>query len=413
MTHAPVIDITNERRHVDDLTPALARRAGFTGVLVLVVGAILGYVFGADHFAEQFLRSYLASYCFFLSLALGGLFFVLLQHLTYAGWSVVVRRLAEVVACAMPLMAILALPIVMAVLLGWKYPFSWANADVVAHDALIQKKQAYLNAPFFLLRTIIYFAVWIRLASYFHAKSVEQDTTGDVELTRRMARVSAPGMLLFAVTITLFSFDYIMSLDPHWFSTIFGVYFFAGSAVGIFAVLIIMAYLLQREGRLENVITTEHYHDVGKFMFAFIVFWAYIAFSQYMLIWYANIPEETEWYHVRQTGGWERVSLALLFGHFFIPFLALISRHPKRRKNWLVAGAVWILLMHWIDIYWLTIPAAHDGAEPHASLHLLDATCLIGLGGLFVWSVAGRLAHQSLIPERDPRLAESLAFENQ
>jgi hypothetical protein len=198
-------------------------------------------------------------------------------------------------------------------------------------------------------------------------------------------------------------------MDPHWYSTMFGVYYFAGAAVGIFALLPIMAVLTQRSGRLTRAIHDEHYHDLGKQLFGYVVFWAYIAFSQYMLMWYGDIPEETSWYLRRQRNGWEVLSLLLLFGHFVLPFVALMSRVPKRRPKVLAAMGVWILLMHWADLHWLVMPELHPEGF---AFHLMDVACLVGLGGLFAAVVLKRLSGRSLIPEKDPRLAESLAFEN-
>jgi len=200
-----------------------------------------------------------------------------------------------------------------------------------------------------------------------------------------------------------------MSLDPHWYSTIFGVYFFSGAFLAAIALLILVANAVQRAGLLRRVITREHYHDLGKFLFAFVVFWAYIAFSQYMLIWYGNIPEETEWFLRRQSNGWGWVGLALLFGHFLLPFVALLSRYPKRHKRLLVVAAAWVLAMHWVDMFWLVMPEASPGAF---TFHVVDLTVLLGLGGLATAAFARALRDRALVPERDPRLIESLTFEN-
>jgi hypothetical protein len=227
--------------------------------------------------------------------------------------------------------------------------------------------------------------------------------------------------VLFGLTVTFFSIDLLMSMTPHWYSTIYGVYYFAGAVVGFFALLAIIMTWLQSAGRLEDSITAEHYHDVGKYVFAFVVFWAYIAFSQYMLVWYANLPEETSWYYARQSSTWwVGVALMLIVGHFIVPFWALISRSAKRNRYWLALVAAWVLIMHWGDIYYLvgppshhlhgqTEPARHVTARP---LQLTDLALLVGLGGLFVSMMVGRMRQAALLPRRDPRLVESLAFEN-
>lgn len=412
----------------------LTRTAQLVGLAGLAGAVILG-----QFDRESFLRAYVLNYCFLLSIVLGALFFVMLQHLTRAGWSVVVRRIAEVVTTALPLLALLALPIVGAVVLGWPaeiarvYP--WTDGALVhppagaPHEpdsALLAHKAPYLNPTFFTLRIALYFAVWILLARYLFSRSTRQDDTGDPQLTLDMARTSAPGMLLFALTLTFAAVDLLMALAPTWFSTIFGVYYFAGSVLGFMSVLALAMFTLQRAGRLRTAISVEHYHDVGKLMFAFVVFWSYIAFSQYMLYWYANMPEETSWFLVRQTGGWLYLSLALLFCHFMIPFLALISRGPKRRPEALAAGAVWVLAVHWLDMFYLAMPPyfftlvrdgfVNDDRLRDAPFPVIGAglalLLLIGLGGLVLSAVVSRMSRHPLVPERDPRLHESLAFEN-
>jgi hypothetical protein len=296
--------------------------------------------------------------------------------------------------------------------------------------------------------------VWAFLAWVFVGNSIAQDADGDVRRSVRLEKFGLPAIIMYFVTQGFASIDWMMSLESAWFSTMFPVYFFAASCCGYFAFQILAMYFVQRKGKLLGEITIEHYQDAGKLLFAFgIVFWAYIAYSQYMLIWYANLPEETPWYMARQIGGWGAITLLLLFGHFLGPFLVLISRHPKRRRGVLAAAATWMLLVHIIDIYWLVMPevpkAVHYSAEHHITYselaaavadpdgpaatkmaqripgfnkdddlqtgygwHLLDLTCLIGLGGLMIAGAAWRLSGVSLIPERDPRLHESLAFEN-
>jgi len=399
------VDISKERIVLGDAAGRIAGVAGTIGVLGLLASGYLGYSGGGPENQTRFLQSYLVSFCFFLSITLGGLFFVLVQHVTRAGWSVVVRRFAEGFMANAWLLAVLSLPI----LFGLERLFPWARADVVAHDPLLQAKEPYLNRAFFLIRVGACFASWILLGGYLFRKSVQQDVSGDPAATLQMQKVSAGGLFLFAVTVTFFAFDLLMSLEPQWFSTIFGVYYFAGSVLATCGALVITSWLTQRSGRLTGLISIEHYHDLGKLMFAFVVFWAYIAFSQYMLIWYANIPEETQWFLDRQTGQWTALSWFMLIGHFIVPFLALISRIPKRRKEPLLLGSLWILLVHWVDMYYLVMPHAHEGVVP---FHVQDLTCFLGIGGLFVAAFATRFRRLALVAQGDPRLAESLAFEN-
>jgi hypothetical protein len=398
-----VLDITTEPRRMDGRSMKWA----VIGAIIGVIGFTGSYMVasGTEGGMDYLLQTYLVSFAFFLSISLGALFFVLIDHLTRAGWSVVVRRIAEALAMNVWLMAVLIIPIV----LGIEHLYHWAHIGVAEHDALIAGKSGFLNTNFFITRMAIYFSIWSILAWFFYRTSVKQDSTDDPALTRRMEVVSAPGMVLFALSLNFAAFDLLMSLDPHWFSTIYGVYYFAASVLLFFAVMPKILVWLQAQGLMRNAVTVEHYHDIGKFMFAFTVFWAYIAFSQYMLIWYGNIPEETEWFLKRQTGGWTAISLTLLFGHFILPFLMLISRHVKRRPVLLAVIGVYVAAMCWVDMYWLVIPEFSPGV---ARFGLLDILVYLGIAGLYSAVFAWRLGRASLIPEGDPRLQESLAFEN-
>jgi hypothetical protein len=403
MTHRAMIDITKERRDLGSLAPVLYRGAGIVGIASLAVSVVIAV--GSGERMERLLSSYLTSFAFFLSLSLGALFFTILHHLVRAGWSVVVRRVAETLAGNVLLMAVLAIPIV----IGAGHIYHWAGTGAAVNDHLLQHKRPWLNVPFFAIRIAVYFAVWVFVSRFFITRSLRQDRSGDVALSIQMERFSAPAMVLFGITMNFAAFDLLMSLDPHWYSTIFGVYFFSGGVVGFFALLPLLTILIQRSGRLTNAVTPEHYHDMGKLIFAFVIFWAYIGFSQYMLIWYANLPEETVWYLRRQSGSWRNLSLLLLFGHFILPFILLIGRRIKRQRALLAGPALWVLVMHWVDIYWIVMPQATPGG---VRFHILDLTCLLGIGGLFVAFAVHRLRHHPLVPEKDPRLAESLQFES-
>jgi hypothetical protein len=379
---------------------ALAAGAGAVGWIATAILAFAG-----EHGGERFLRSYLVAYTWFLSLALGALFFVLVTHLTRAGWSVVLRRLAEALSLAVVPLA----PLVLVLLFGRESLYEWTLPDVVAGDALLEHKRPYLNTTFFLVRIAFYFVVWIAMAGYFGVRSLQQDRTGDPGLSVEMERVAAPGAIFYAMTLTFASFDLLMSLYPYWYSTIFGVYWFAGGVLATFSTVTLLVAALQRSRRLASAVTIEHYHDLGKLMFAFVVFWAYIAFSQYMLIWYAHIPEEAAWVKIRQEGPWAALSLLLLFGHFVVPFLWLMSRHTKRRRGVLLAAAAWLLAMHWLDLYWLVMPEWSPEAWP---FHWLDLTCWLAVGGTVLPVPLLALDRVKLLPVRDPRLAESLSLEN-
>lgn len=394
--------------HFGEERQRAVRLLGAIGVVGLLLGVIFS-LFDAEGL-RRFAFTYLVSYTYFLSLGLGALCLVLVSHLTRAGWNVVWRRLAEIMGATLPCWGLMFLPILGFLLFGGGMLFHWNDPEVVRNDPLIQEKVPYLNAGFFTVRAAIYLTVWAWLGSYYYRNSRLQDRSGEKELTLRMQKWSGPALILFGFTVTFASFDWMMSLDAHWFSTIFGVYFFGGSAMGAIAALILAAQFLQHRGLLKESITVEHYHDLGKLLFGFVFFWGYIAFSQYMLIWYANIPEETQWFLVRQTGGWAGISLILLVGHFLLPFAGLMSRHVRRHRMLLAGWSAWLLVMHWLDLYWLIMPQLSKGAGP--SFGLVDLCCLIGLGCLYASTVLWATGDHALIAVRDPRLAESLAFKN-
>jgi hypothetical protein len=386
------------------------RLAGVTGAVgaIALLGA-LALAWPAADAGHRFLYAYLPAFTFFLTISLGALFFVVLQHLTRAGWSIAVRRVAELLASNLALLAVLALVVVVPTLLGKGSLYEWADPVRAQTDAVIHAKAGYLNGPFFALRIAVYFALWVALARWYLGRSTAQDAGGDPTLTTAMETRAAPAMIVFALTATFGAFDLVMSLDPHWYSTIFGVYVFAGSALGFFAVLALVMMALQGRGRLVHVFTAEHYHDVGKLLFAFVFFWGYIAFSQFMLIWYANIPEETRWYRDRFAGGWLVLSLVLLFGHLLVPFVGLLSRVAKRRKPLLAFWSVFLLVMHYVDLYWLIVPTGDFDGVPFG---VVDLLCIVGVGGLYAAGFLTLGRSRALVPVRDPRLSESLAFEN-
>lgn len=381
--------------------------SGSWGKSALVLGVVGIIAIAAGFFVDskQFFFSYLTAYTFFLTLALGGLFFTMLHHLVGATWSVVMRRISETVMYVLPPLAILFLPIAF----GLHDLYHWSHPDVVAADELLQEKQAYLNAGFFFVRAAVYFISWILLAWSLYKTSLRQDAGHTEAQAKRMRKISAGGMVLFAFTVTFASFDWLMSLEAHWYSTIFGAYVFSGAVMGALAFMTAMAILLPRRGVLENVITVEHWHDLAKLTFAFAIFWAYMAFSQYLLIWYANVPEETIWFQHRWVGSWKIVSLIIVFGHFVIPFFFLITRAAKRKFGPLLFVSLWLVLMHWVDIYWVIMPAF---SEENARLSWMDPAALLGIGGLAFWYFWRRLSSNPLVPVSDPALADSIRFTN-
>ncbi len=386
----------------------LGRKWGTLSLVVGVVGlaAAAGLGFASGDGGKRFFWAYLVAFAYFLAMGLGALVWVMIQHMTRSGWSVLLRRIAEGIAGALPMMALLFVPL----LFGLGEIYHWAHPEAVAHDPVLAKKAVYLNVPFFIARWAVYFAVWCGTAWSLSRASRAQDASGDPALTLRMQRISYAMIVPFAVTLTFASFDLLMSLDPHWFSSIFGVYFFAGAIWLFFAVLPIVVWRLQANGRLAGAITPDLYQEMGKLLFAFGVFWAYIAFSQFMLIWYANIPEETSWYLKRWNGGWPLVGLLLIVGHFFAPFLVIMSRAAKRNLRILIPVACWAMLMQWFDFYYIAMPEYEPGSG-RVPFSLLDLAAFLGVGGLFFWMVSRNLASAPLVPVDDPRLQESLVFE--
>lgn len=441
MSHSPSISLEGlnpEKFTLGDRAGSLVGRFLVVGIVGLAVAAALGLT-GDQGTLSRFLHAYTTVYVYFTSITLGALFFVLINHVTSAGWSVTTRRIAELVTGAFPLLALLSLPLIIAALMGTAEIYPWADPDGglvpdgVAH--LVHKKASFLNGPFFTIRMVMYFAIWIGMAAWFKKRSLEQDISGDPAITNLFKKVSAPMIPVFALTLTFFSLDLLMSLDPVWYSTIFGVYYFAGGFLCFMALLGILAKKFGAEdGILSGFIRDEHYHDIGKLTFAFVMFWGYIAFSQYILIWYANIPEETAWYHEREGLFWGHVGVLFLL-KFLVPFLGLISRHMKRHPQRMVIFGGWVMVMHFYDMFFLGMPshlntlhyleaqagpateagqAWHHAAESFASMPfgLIELACVIGIGGLFVAAVAKSFAGNSLLAVRDPRLPESMTFHN-
>lgn len=406
MSSSKVIQMKGPHAETTHMSPEAGRKLSAIAGGIAAVG-IAGSVVGAIVDAHHFAFSYLVGFMYALTLALGALFFVMLQHLTKAGWSVAARRHLEFVAGAMPVMILLFIPVaVFASTLYWEW---WPGAAVLK-DALIAKKEAWLNHGFFFARAAFYLIAWSLLGWWFSKTSLEQDRSGDPKLTTRMQNMSAPMMIVFALTISFAAFDWVMSLQPHWYSTIFGVYVFSGAFLAALSLLALITLGFQRQGYFKRISTVEHRHDIGKLMFAFTVFWAYIAFSQFFLIWYANLPEETVFYERRWQNGWRPWSLLLVFAHFVVPFLFLLSRHVKRNMAGLTIGALILLFAHYVDLYFLIQPMRdHHG---HFHFSWIDIAGFLAPVGVLLFVAARRAAKGPLYPLKDPRLAETVTLEN-
>jgi len=388
-----------------------ARRGGFAafglGVAALVGALVLARAEDGGYVRLQ--HAWLVASMFVLTVSLGALFFVILQHLVRAGWSVAVRRIAELVAANVVVTALLVAPLVVLAATGDGSLWPWADPHAADGHPLIAAKAPYLDGTFFAIRCVVWFGTWSLLARWLLRRSLEQDEARDGAPTLALERRAPPAMVAFALTVNFAAFDLLMSLSPEWYSTIFGVYVFAGSVVAFVSAAILALRILQARGLLQGVVTVEHYHDLGKLLFAFVFFWSYVAFSQFMLIWYADIPEETTWFQARFHGPWAFVSLVLLFGHFALPFAGLLSRHAKRRLGILTFWAVWMLVMHVVDLVWLVHPGHHGESAPFAAV---DALAFVAVLGIWLAGLARLAAGRPLVPTGDPRLHESLAFEN-
>ncbi len=403
------------------LPPSLAKLSlplCVAGLVSLVAGYFIGNGV-SDKFA---MSAYLVAFMYCLTITIGCLFFVLIQHLCRAGWSIVVRRIAELAMIMVIPLAILFIPVLVS-LGGNGVLYAWDNEQYAEllhlNPEIWTVKTGWLTQGWFTFRSVIYFAVWSSLAVFFFRGSVRQDETGEKAVTDRLQWWSGPAVVLFALTTSLAAFDWIMSLAPMWFSTMFGVYLFAGSILSAHCAITVGAYVLQRSGAMRDEITNEHYHDLGKLIFGFLLFWIYIGFSQFMLIWYGNIPEETEWYYFRQQDVWVWVSLSLIILHWIVPFAATMSRHVRRRPGWMCFWAAYVLMMHFVDVYWMIMPQARE-IVPNASPATMGGPagivasllCVIGMETLLVGLILRVASGTKVIPVRDPRLQESIAFEN-
>jgi hypothetical protein len=421
-----------------DLAPRMKRIGLVLAVLGLGAGAAMGLTGDADT-KTHFWFAYLVAFCFALTIGLGAMFFTIVGHVVNTHWNISLRRLAELTMGALPIICLFGLAMLLpffdhevdiwqwdtinsggahAVEHGSDHGGAGAQSlsdtlDHAEHVHIVEKKAAYLNRNGFIFRLLAYFLIWAWMAKFFLSKSAAQDTAGDsIDNVLRMKKVAAPMIFVFALTISFAAFDLIMSLDETWFSTIFGVYIFAGSFLAANCWLVIMSKWLQARGKMTDVINTEHYHDLGKWMFAFTFFWGYIAFSQFMLIWYANIPEETHFYMNRTMGVWQGYSNLLMVGAFFFPFLALLSRHVKRSTNVLCGMAVYILFMRYLDLYWLIMPNYHRGEIIDNPFGLVEISLVIGFIGLLLFGIARNAGKQSLLPINDPLLAKCLGHKN-
>jgi len=349
--------------------------------------------------------AFLLGYFYTLGLALFGTLFIAIHYLVGATWSVVVRRIAEAFTSYLPV----AFLLFFVLLLGVPHLYVWSNPGVPAHgvDAEHLTKGGWLTPSAFAIRGIVVLTIWTLFGWFFVRNSTRQDHTRDPQLNKSSHRAAAIFVPVFAITLTVISFDFLMSLEPLWFSTMFGVYCFAGLWQAGLATLALTVVLLRRQGALRGIVNKAHYHDLGKYMFAFSVFWMYIAFSQFMLIWYANLPEEIEWFIPRTYTGWGGIGIALMVLKFGIPFFALLHQKAKESDAMLLTVAGCILIGQWIDLYWLILPAF---SPERVVLGWPELGVSLGFLGLFGWTVLGFLARHPVAAHGDPFFENSVRF---
>jgi hypothetical protein len=396
MTYAPPVDLDARRSQ--------ALIAGGVGI----VGCAIGFVIDRDHF----FRAWLIAYLLFLGIALGSMAFVMVQHLSGGAWGIF-RRIFEASSRTLPLMAILFLPVV----LGMQTLYPWTHPDLVAADEVLQHKSPYLNTPFFLIRALIYLGGWIFTAWTLTRLSQRQDE-GDTSVNLTLQRVSGAGIVFYAFSITAAAIDWVMSINPHWYSTLFGFIFLGGQGLSALAFTIVISTFLSRRAPMDQLLKPSHFHDLGKLSLAFVMIWGYFNFSQFLLIYAANLVEEIPYFTVRTNHGWQYAVLFLVVFQFAVPFALLLSRDLKRTPRRLVVVAIALLVVRYIDIFMLISPEFDSsGANLHMLageheggffIHWLDLAAPLAVGGLWLWMFFTQLGQRPLLAARDPYLREAL-----
>lgn len=388
---------------------------GRIGTIALGVGVIALVLLLVAAFATDgpavFFRAYLVGYIFWIGPAVGCLGMLMLQHVITGSWGLVVRRVLEAATRTLPLMAVAFIPIIagMGVLYSWTHP--------EPGDFIVQRKLGYLNQPFFVVRAVIIFGVWILLATLLNKYSADQDATGDVKPLRKANKLSGPGIVVYVFMVTFAAVDWVMSLDPHWFSTIFGLLYLINWLITCWTLVIATMYWLAQRAPMNHVMNPRHFHDIGKLILAFVMVWAYFSLSQFLITWAGNLPEETRWYIRRWEGNWGKLMLGIVILHFALPFLLLLSRDLKRNAGKMLGVVALVFVMRLYDAFWIIWPelsrphGSHAGHGAGPSFHGWWTVILafLGLGGIWLWYFTVQLRKRPLMPPRDPKLAEALA----
>ena len=367
------------------------------GILVAGLVALAACALGGWFGPAQFFHSYLVGFMFWFGIALGSMAILMVSHLTGGAWGAVVRRLLESAARTTPVLALLFLPI----LLGMHELYSWTRPEVVRESEILQHKQIYLNVPFFLVRAAIYFAVWVTVSRFLSVWSLEQDGNPGRNVSRRLEFLSRGGLVLYGLTVTFAAFDWVMSLEPLWYSSIFGFLFMGAQGLAAFSFVIPVAAYLRRTSPLARVIEPKQFHDLGNLMLAFLMLWAYLSFSQLLIIWEGNLPDEISWYLHRADTGWFWIGIGLIVFHFALPFVLLLLRAIKRNPALLAPVALLVMVARYFDMLWLVEPSLHQ-TRLHVSW--MDVVAPIGIGGVWLAAFVGQLKGISLVPLNDPSL---------
>jgi len=402
MNHSPASPIISAEQYQLETTRwSKGRNALLLLALISIVACVAGYIQNPD----RLFRSYLVAFAFVATAGLASFFFVMVQFLSGSAWSVTSRRIMENIMITVPACALLFLPIAF----GLHHIYPWTNPALAQSDALVRAKSGFLSDNFFIARTYGYFLLWSIWIFAIYRQSVKQDQQRSIRQMTIASRWSGTGLFLVVAVGTLAAWDWLMSVEPTWYSTIFGLYYLADGAVLFFSLVILISLGFRKAGILDKEINIEHYHDLGKWLFAMTCFYTYIAFSQYLLIWYANIPDETQFYRHRSVGTWLVISLSLPFIRFFIPFFTLLSRPAKRNLTILTVMSIWSVVVVYLDMYWVIMPVFYPNGP---QLHWLDLATLgvtVSIAGLVFWS---RFRKHALVPVGDLRLEQSLHFEN-
>lgn len=374
--------------------------AAIVGVIGLLAWAVAMFAFGGTR--QQFFQSYLYAYLFWIAIPLGSFVLLMLQHMVHGMWGSAIRRLLEAAALTIPLMALVFVPIA---LFGINDLYLWANPDVIAHDVILQRKVAYLNVSFFLVRAALYYVIWTVFTLLLVKWSNDEDKTKDPAMQGRFRMLSGPGIALYVLTMTFAAFDWGMSLEPHWFSAIYGVIFMIGQGLSTFAFMIMIVALLANRKPMVDVLTTKHFHDLGNLLLAFTILWTYMSLSQFLIIWSGNLPEETPWYLHRQAGGWNAVAISVIVVQFVLPFFLLLQRFMKRKIQHLWKVALVIFLLRFVDLFWIIMPAFHDTVS---SVPWMTYAAPIGVGGIWITVFVEILKRRPIVPVGDSHIQEAL-----